>query len=123
MCAAVNVVSASAWAASAALTCSASSLARANSAGRSSAEAAPTLLLAAFCSARSVSAVEIAARRAGVGRQQGVHQRRVLAAAELRTADDVGIFPEQLEVDHGRKTTFCSAMQRAASTSIQVSHL
>ncbi|ELP48096.1 hypothetical protein D522_01316 [Mycobacterium avium subsp. paratuberculosis S5] len=63
-CAAVNAASASAWAVSAALTCSASSLARASRAGRCSGEAAPTLLLADFCSARSVSAVEMAARRA-----------------------------------------------------------
>src|SRR5690348_2107604 len=64
MCAAVNAVSASAWAASAAFTCSASSFARASNAGRSSGDALPTLLLAAFCSARSPSADEIAARRA-----------------------------------------------------------
>ncbi len=42
----------------------------------------------------------------GVGRQQGVHQRRVFATAELGTAHGVGVFPEQLQVDHGRKTTF-----------------
>src|ERR1700722_8363083 len=63
MCAAVNAASAPAWAASAAFTCSASSLARCSRAGRSSADAAPTLLLADFCSARRASAAEIAERR------------------------------------------------------------
>ena len=42
----------------------------------------------------------------GVGRQQRIHQRRVFAAAELGPAYGVGVFPEQLEVDHGRNTTF-----------------
>ena len=64
MCAAVKAFSASACSASAALTFSASSLACSSSAGRSSLDAAPTFLLAAFCSARRLSAAETAARRA-----------------------------------------------------------
>ncbi len=64
MCAAVKAFSASACSASAALTFSASSLACASSAGRSSGDAAPTCLLAAFCSARRLSAADTAARRA-----------------------------------------------------------
>src|SRR6478609_2236101 len=67
MCAAVNACSAVVCSASAALTCSASSLASASRAGRSSARslpAAPTRLLAAFGSARRLSAAEMAERRA-----------------------------------------------------------
>ena len=64
ICAAVKAFSASACSDSAALTISASPFARSSSAGRSSADAAPTFLLAAFCSARRLSAAETAARRA-----------------------------------------------------------
>ena len=42
----------------------------------------------------------------GIGRQQVVHERRVLAAAELRTAHGVRVFPQQLQVDHGLNPTF-----------------
>ena len=106
MCAAVNAASASACADSAAFTCSASSLARASFAGRSSADAEPTLLLAVFCSARSESATEIAARRSVSAVSKRIYQRRVFATAELGPAYGVGVLPEQLQVDHGRKTTF-----------------
>ena len=90
MCAAVNAVSASACAASAALTCSASSLARCQQrrafVGRRGAHALARGLL--------LGAQRVGGRNrgaaGGVGRQQGVHQRRVLAAAELRAAHGVG---------------------------------
>ncbi|SKU77959.1 Uncharacterised protein [Mycobacteroides abscessus subsp. abscessus] len=62
--ASVNAASVTTCSASADLTCAASSEAAAKSAGRSSGVALPTFLLAAFCSARSVSAVDMAARRA-----------------------------------------------------------
>ena len=106
MCAAVNAASAAACSTSAALTSSASSLACASSAGRSSADAAPTRLLAAFCSARRLSAVEIAERRRRVGVQQRVDEGRVLTAGPLRRADPVGVFAQQLEVDHEGNPTF-----------------
>ena len=64
MCAAVKAFSASLCCDSAALTVSASSFAAASRAGRSSGEALPTFLLAAFCSARRLSADDTAARRA-----------------------------------------------------------
>ena len=107
MCAAVNAASASAWAVSAAFTCSASSLARANKRGtligRRGAHALAGGLL--------FGAQRVGGRDRGpasrVGCQQRVHQRRVFAAAELRTAYGVGVLPEQLQVDHGRKITFC----------------
>src|SRR5262249_50326620 len=39
-------------------------------------------------------------------------QRGVFAAAELGTPDGVWILPEQLQLDHGRKITFCWAAAR-----------
>ena len=42
----------------------------------------------------------------GIGGQQVIHERRVLAAADLRTAHGVRVVPQQLQVDHGLNPTF-----------------
>ena len=57
-------------------------LGRASSAGRSSLDAAPTFLLAAFCSARRLSAADTAARRARRP-QQGIDEAGILTAGAL----------------------------------------
>ena len=92
--------------ASAALTVSASSLACASKAGRSSGDAAPTCLLAAFCSARRLSAAEIGGPTVRVGVQQRVDEGGILAAGPLRRAHPLRVFAQQLEVDHGGNPTF-----------------
>jgi hypothetical protein len=64
--------------------------------------ALPMVFENAFCSARAVSAAAMASRRRSVGLQEPVDERRVLATGALGFTDDVGVLPQELEINHAQ---------------------
>ena len=109
MCAAVNACSAAVCSASAALTCFGELLGARQQrrplvgsilAGRPDQLARRLLLGAQIVGGRDGGAPR------GVGVQQRVDERGVLPPRALRRAHPVGVFAQQLEVDHDRNPTF-----------------